>query len=165
MRYIRQVYYRFRLFFSSNYPKGYGLCERHKAIIKYGFSGCLAAAVGLVFLYIFHDLFGWGIVVSTTAAFLVSFLVSFSLQKYWTFRDKSQDRIAGQLITYLVNGLIGLQVNAYSMHVLVEIYGIWYLGAQVLVNLIIAVQNFLVYKFIVFNKKRHEVLSPQKKIE
>lgn len=159
MRQIHEIYYRLRAFFSGNFPKCYGLCERHKAIIKYGLAGCLATAVDLIALYIFHDILNWDIVVAATAAFLVAVVVSFSLQKYWTFRDKSQDRIAGQLAIYLSNGLMGLYLNGFLMHLLVERYGVWYLGAQVVVNLIIAVQNYLVYKFIVFKKKRHETVS------
>ncbi len=143
----------------KNYPRLYIFCEQYKSIFKYGFAGGLATAVDLVALYIFHELWGLSIIVATTAAFLVAFLISFSLQKYWTFRDKSQDRLAGQLTIYLANGLIGLYLNGFLMHILVENFGLWYLGSQILVNLLIAVQNYLVYRFIVFKKKNHETVS------
>ena len=159
MKYIQRAYFNLRLLISGRCPQGYGFFERHKSIIKYGFSGGLATAVSLISLYLFHDWLNWGIISAATISFLLAFFVSFILQKFWTFRDKRQDRIAGQLAGYLANGVIGLYLNAFLMHLLVVRVGVWYLGAQVLVSLAIAVQNFLVYKFIIFRKRSHEIIG------
>jgi len=42
------------------------------------------------------------------------------------------------------------------MHLLVNRYQVWYLLAQIIVNLALAVSNFLVYKFIVFKINKDE---------
>lgn len=156
---IRDWYGRFGRYFAQHSPKFYGFCERRKSVIKFVVSGCFAGGSDLVFLYLFHGLFGWNIVISTSSAFILAFLVSFTLQKFWTFRDY-QDKVIQQLFFYILNALIGLYLNGYFMHVLVDRYAIWYILSQVIVNLALAFWNFVVYKFIIFkNPAKNEIKS------
>jgi len=150
MSLIHDWYHRFRHHFASHYPKSYHFCEERKSVIKFIISGCFAGGSDLIFLYIFHGLFSWGIVFSTSFAFILSFLVSFTLQKFWTFRNYSQDKVVQQLTLYILNAFIGLYLNGYFMHVLVNKYAVWYILSQVIVNLTLAAWNFVVYKFIIF---------------
>lgn len=154
---INRLYFKFRHFFSSRCPRLYDVCNSHKSVIKFIFAGGMAASTDLVLLFFFHGLFKWGLVVSTSAAFILSFLVSFTLQKFWTFRNFRQDKIAGQLFIYLLNAFIGLNLNGLFMHALVNRYEVWYIFAQIIVNLVIGVWNFLVYKFIVFRTDKNEI--------
>jgi len=136
------------------FPRSYQWCERHKGVIKFLLAGLTAAAVNLLVLDLLYRIFSWPIIPATSIAFLVAFFVSFSLQKFWTFRDKSRDRISKQLLGYLANGLVGLYLNGWLMKLLVEDYALWHLLAQILVSAVIALQNFLVYRIIF--KKHHE---------
>ncbi len=156
---VNSLYFKFRHFFSSRYPRLYDICNRHKAVVKFIFAGGLAGGTDLVLLYIFHGLFGLGLVFSTSAAFILSFLVSFTLQKFWTFRNFRQDKMVGQLFIYILNAFIGLNLNGFFMHTLVRKYAIWYLLAQIIVNLMIGVWNFIIYKFIVFRTDKNETAS------
>lgn len=139
---------------ASRFPQSYQWCERHKGVIKFLLAGLTAAAVNLLVLDLFYRIFSWPIIPATSIAFLVAFFVSFSLQKFWTFRDKSRDRISKQLLGYLANGLVGLYLNGWLMKLLVEDYALWHLLAQIVVSAVIALQNFLVYRIIF--KKHHE---------
>jgi len=162
MNYIRSWYNSFKSSFSRCLPGTYRHCERWKGPLKFLLAGLAATIVNLLALDIFYRRLHWEIVPATSAAFVVAFLVSFYLQKFWTFRDKSQDRIAGQFTAYLVNGLVGLYFNGFLMHLLVENYGFPYLISQLAVNVVIATQNFLVYRIIF--KKRHGIVNQQEKI-
>lgn len=153
MNFIRAAYLKFRQSLSRDWPSFYRLCEKRKAIIKFILVGSLSGGLDLVLLYVFYSLWGWGIVWSTSVAFIFALLVSFTLQKLWTFRDYDHNRLAGQISLYSVNAFIGININGFLMHLLVNKYGLWYLLAQIMVNVFIAVQNFLVYKFIVFKAK------------
>jgi putative flippase GtrA len=153
---INRLYYRFRSFFSKCYPRLFHFCEERKAIIKFFFAGAFAAAVDLIALFIFHGVFHWHIIVATSVAFLLSFLVSFSLQKLWTFRNYSNKRLPRQLVLYLSAAFISLNINAAAMHLLVNNLGVWYLLSQIIVNLCLGVINFFTYKFIVFRKSKDE---------
>jgi putative flippase GtrA len=153
---LNKLYFQFRHFFSGRFPKIYCLCENYKAVVKFFISGCLAGGTDLIFLFIFYDLFNWGLVVSTSAAFVLSFLVSFTLQKFWTFRNYRKEMFS-QLFLYILNAFIGLNVNAFLMHLLVNRLHIWYILSQIIVNIFLGVYNFLVYKFIIFKNEKHEV--------
>lgn len=153
---INSLYFRSRQFLMLNYPRLYNLCSRRKSMIKFFIAGGLAGATDLVFLFIFHGLLSWGIVISTSTAFILSFVVSFTLQKFWTFRNHRRDRMFGQFCLYLANAFIGLNLNAFFMHLLVNTYHVWYILAQIIVNLAIGAWNFLVYKFIIFRERQNE---------
>lgn len=151
---FKRWYNRLRVYFSGNWPVVYCLCERRKGVIKFIFAGGTAAAVDLFFLYVFYDLLSWDIIRSSSIAFIFAFIVSFCLQKFWTFRDKSPKRIISQLLIFLLNALIGLYLNGLAIHILVSHYKIWYLLAQIIINLLLAIWNFIFFRFWVFNIKK-----------
>ncbi|MFA5886501.1 MAG: GtrA family protein [Patescibacteria group bacterium] len=150
---VRRWYDNFRRYFSSAYPEIYSVCNQHKSVIKFIVAGCSAAGTDLVLLYVFYGLFGLDLVVSTSLAFLIAFLVSFSLQKFWAFRNY-QDKVISQLFLYLLNALLGLYLNGFFMHLLVNKFQIWYMLAQFAVNLVLGFWNFVVYKFIIFKTNK-----------
>lgn len=161
---LNSLYFRFRNHFSTRWPRLYHFCERHKEILKFFFAGCLSGGSDLVFLFIMHGLFKMDIVLSTSVAFILSFGVSFFLQKFWTFRNDNQDKMVGQLSLYFLFAFVGLNLNGAFMHLLVNAYNIWYILAQIIVNLVIASLNFLTYKFIIFRNSRHEINCEEKTI-
>ena len=91
--------------------------------------------------------------ISTSLSFLLSFLVSFYLQKLWTFRNQDEKKAPRQLVLYLLNSFLSLNLNGIGMHLLVTQFGIWYLFSQIIVNLVLGSLNFFIYKFIIF---RHD---------
>jgi len=137
---------------------GRRLYERHKSFFRFAVAGSLASISDLVLLYLFHGRLGLSVIMATTLAFILSFGISFSLQKFWTFGDYSRHRTASQLILYLLTAGIGLGLNAGLMHLFVRRYHIWYLLAQVIVIGLIGVFNFLSYNFIIFKKSQHETV-------
>lgn len=159
MPFISNYYLKFRNYFSVNFPKIYNFCDSRKSIIKFFIAGCFSGGADLILLFIFHGLLKMNIVLSTSLAFILSFLISFTLQKLWTFRNYSQNKIVHQLLVYVLNAFLGLYINGLLMHLLVNRYQVWYILAQIVVNLTIAVWNFIVYKFIVFKIGKNETTS------
>lgn len=153
---INRIYYHFRLFFSKNFPKVFSFCDQKKAIVKFFIAGAFASAVDLLALFIFYGLFSWGIVLSTSLAFLFSFIVSFSLQKLWTFRNYSHRRLPHQLVLYFSAAFISMNLNGLGMHFLVINLNVWYLLSQVIVNIFLGLINFFTYKFIVFRQTKED---------
>lgn len=165
MNNLNRLYFQFRNHFSCHFPKLYSACDRRKSIVKFLITGFCSGTVDLVFLFIFYDLFSWPIVFSTTLAFIMSFLFSFSLQKFWTFRNLGFGHFAGQFALYMTNVFIGLNLNGFLMHLAVTRYGIWYLLAQVMVNVTLGIYNFFIYKFIIFRNEKNEIGREQKTLE
>jgi len=164
MPHLNKLYFWFRNYLCLHLPKTYSFCNSRKSIVKFFIAGVFAGGSDLLFLFIFHGLLNWPIVPSTSLAFIFSFAVSFTLQKFWTFRNFSQDKAASQFILYILNAIIGLGLNGYFMHILVNRHHIWYLLAQVIVSMAIGVYNFFAYKTLIFkigkNENNHEQKTP-----
>lgn len=154
MKLIDKIYFSFRNFFARYFPALYTFCEERKKICKFILSGTLTGLSDLFFLFLFHGYFGLGIIFSTSLAFMLSFALSFSLQKVWTFRNQDKDKLIHQLSIYFSNAFLDLNINALMMHVLVNRFGVWYLFAQLAVNATIGSLNFFVYKFVIFRKNK-----------
>lgn len=150
---VNKFYIKIYQYISRNFPKLYFYCRQRKSVVKFFITGSLASSVDLLCLFIFHGLFEMGIVLSTSIAFLVSFVFSFYLQKLWTFRNDDHKKMPRQVVLYLLNSFLSLNMNAVGMHLLVTQFNIWYLFSQIIINLILGSLNFFIYKFIIF---RHD---------
>ena len=125
-----------------------------KQLARYVISGGTAATVNLALLYVLTDYLAIWYLFSTMLAYVVSFFVSFFLQKFWTFRDSRKDQINRQLVIYACIAGFGLGFNVLLMYFLVDILHIWYMFSQIIVGFILAFCNFLFYKFFVFNQEK-----------
>lgn len=129
--------------------------------VRYITAGLTSAFINLAVLFICtHYLKVWYIF-SSTIAFVTSLILSFSLHKFWTFGDKKITKIQHQFGLFVTMAVIMLYVNVSMMYFLVEYLNVWYLLAQFLVNVFIAVTNFLLYKFLIFRKKLDNIVTDQ----
>ena len=130
----------------------YNLFVKYKQIIRYLIVGGVVVSVNLSALYIFTDVFNIYYIISTIYAFLLSFCVSFFLQKFWTFnnQDVSGMRVARQMIFYLCLQGFCLSLNTALMYVFVEYLHIWYIASQAIISLVIAIGAFLISRRFIF---------------
>ena len=124
-----------------------------KQITRYIISGGTAAAFNLGILYLLTNYLAVWYLSSAVLAYIISFFISFFLQKLWTFRDNSTERIHKQLAIYFMIALFGLGFNTLLMYCLVDILHIWYMLAQVIIGFILAFFNFLFYRSFVFDQQ------------
>ncbi len=133
-------------------PDYYEKLDSKKIYIKYVIGGGIAAFVDLFLLYILTDVFHFWYLHSAALAFLAAFFVSFYLQKFWTFRDNSNERIRKQMALYFAVGAFNLGVNTIGIYALVEQFGLAYIFAQIIMGAVIAVSSFLIYRFVIFRQ-------------
>ena len=126
----------------------------YKRLIKYVISGGTAATTDLFLLFIFYEVLEINVVAAATLAFMAAFFVSFYLQKFWTFRDNSKDKIKRQMLVYFAVGAVNTFVNAWAMDLLVNSWHVWYLLAQIIASGTIALYSFIIYKFFIFAKAK-----------
>jgi dolichol-phosphate mannosyltransferase len=136
------------------FPRVYSLLDKNKVYIKYIFSGGFATLIHFSLLYSLTDIVGIWYIFSTSIAFIIAFLFSFVMQKFWTFRDNGSYKIKRQIGAYFSVGLFNLFLNASGMYLIVEWWGVMYILAQFLVGLVLAGESFLICKYIIFEKKR-----------
>lgn len=125
-------------------------------LIRYLFAGGLAFATNLSLLFIFaHYLHLWYLTASTFA-FIISVVVSFTVQKFITFRDKTTDRVHHQAAMYFGIALFNVTMNGLLMYSFVDLLHIPYMVAQVFSAGIIAVWSLAVYRYVIF---KHAIIS------
>jgi len=129
------------------------LLQKYGQFVRFVLAGAFAFTVNLVALYFFTDIIGIYYLISTVLAFLISFSVSFTLQKFWTFKDPSRDRLHIQLPLYLGMQLTNVTLNVALMYTFVEYLHIWYLFSQAFISLGLATVIFFINKKYIFRQR------------
>ena len=124
----------------------------HMKIIRYIISGGTAAVVDIGLLYVFTDIMGVWYLLSAVLAFIVAFIVSFSLQKYWTFRDHSMERVGKQGSVYFMVAVANLIVNTLLVYIFTDWFDLYHIFSQILAAGLIAINSFFIYQRFIFKK-------------
>jgi glycosyltransferase involved in cell wall biosynthesis/putative flippase GtrA len=119
-------------------------------LLRYLVAGITAASSNILLFYLFTYPLSINYLYSSVYAYWLSFVVSFALQKFWTFRDKSISKAHHQFIKYAIVVFVGVIVNTLCMYIFVSLFRIWPVLAQVLTGAVIAVFNFFAYKTFIF---------------
>lgn len=122
----------------------------HK-LIRYLISGGTAALVNWSTLFLLVHLGNMYYVYASILSFITSIGVSFTMQKFWTFRDNLVHDIHVQFTRYLIVILLSLLLNTALIYFLVEKVHVWYMFAQVIATILVAITNFFCYKHFVFS--------------
>ncbi len=126
--------------------------EKMNKIFRYLIAGGTALVTNLFFLYALTEWLGLYYLVSVVVAFLLAVAVSFLMQKYLTFRDRSVANLHRQMMIYLTAAVINTGINTLLVYLFVE-YGGWhYLVGQIVASAIIAIESFFVYQKLIFHQ-------------
>ncbi len=97
---------------------------KNTKIFKFIVSGFLAYSVELlIFKFILEEFKVWYLVASSIALIL-SFFVSFSLQKFWTFKHRETVHMKGEMLMYLGVVFLNLILNAVLFYLFVEFFNL-----------------------------------------
>lgn len=119
-------------------------------IIRYIISGGVTSASVFLLLFILvHKLHVWYLVASIIS-FSIGIILSFSLQKFFTFRDNSKEKINSQFAIFAVFNLVMLGVNTLLMYLFVDVFGFWYMYSQISITIITAFVNYLIFNRFIF---------------
>lgn len=111
-------------------------------LVRYGISGGTGVGANAVTLYVATEFFGVWYLLSAVIAYIVGLVISFTLQKLWTFRKRSGSTRL-QFTTYTVLSIVNLVLNLLLLYVAVELLGLWYFGSQLCILAFIAFLSFL----------------------
>ncbi len=127
-----------------------GVNSKNAKLLKYLVSGGIAAATNIGTLYLFVSVLHFWYITASGISFIVTFVVSFTLQKFWTFNDQNLEVLKKQIGLSFVIAIVNLLLNILYMYGLVEYVHLHYLYAQVLTTAIIAIGSFAAYQYLVF---------------
>jgi putative flippase GtrA len=92
---------------------------------------------------------GFGYVPALVGDYAAGIIFSYFMNKKFTFRVKVKSDVAPFLVTALTYCATFL-LNVLLLSIAVETYGFNVLYAQVVIMLLLAVMNFLAFKFVIF---------------
>ena len=111
-------------------------------VVRFVVSGSLAAAVHVSTLFLLARLGVWYLA-ATTIGFCVAFIVSFSLQKWWTFKEGGRGRTRRQLSYFFLLQVVNLFLNGAGVYLAVQVLHAPLLVSQVLVLGLLACSTYM----------------------
>ncbi len=121
-------------------------------IFRYLVAGSLAAFTHLGGLYLFTEHTHIWYVYANVLAFGMGLVVSFILQKFWTFADHSTDKVHHQALIYTAMQVVSLGINTGGLYLLVQYVHMWYLLAEFILLIVVAGGNFFISNAVIFKK-------------
>ncbi len=138
-------------------------------LMRYGIVGATGGAVQTSTLYLWIDVLHLEThyLLGAVAGFCMALLVTFTLQKYWTFREHTHTEIQKQFVLYTTIALITLGLNILLLHlgkIFLENLGFdffdgWYLVVQIAIIGALAVVSFLANYFLTFQENRSTTMD------
>lgn len=127
------------------------LIYKHKKIVKFCVVGFIGAAIDFGLLAILVEVFAWPVLIANTCSFIIALVNNFWLNKFWTWRDTS-DQHVGQFVKYSLTSVVGLGINTLLMWLSLKI-GLYYLLAKFFISIIVAFWNYSVNNWWTFLNK------------
>lgn len=123
-------------------------------MVRYVISGFLSTAANIGVFYALFVLFGVWYIFSSIVAFCAALTVGFLLHAFWTFGQSVGATNGKQFILFTGVACINLLLNIVIVAVCVEVLHIWALFAQLFAGFCIAVWNFFIMKYQIFNTQK-----------
>lgn len=122
-------------------------------LVRYLISGGTASVTNLGILFCLVHFGHLYYLTASIISFVISVGVSFTMQKFWTFRDHAVHDIHSQFARYTLVIGANLALNTLLIYVLVEKTGMWYLLAQLFATIVIAITGYFGYRHFVFRER------------
>lgn len=127
-----------------------------RKIKRFIIAGSIGAITHFSILILLAEYGGFSIIFSTTMAFLVASVVSFTLQKLWTFESYDIRAVPSQMFLYVSVTVLNMALNALSMYAFTQKLEWHYLVAQFIISSLIAIESYMLYKYFVFQPRKSE---------
>jgi len=129
-----------------------GITTKYIVFIKYAVVGFLGTALDLGSLYLFVDVLHLHLLFSTALSFTLAVINNFTLNKYWTFQNKSSN-VRKQFIKFLIVSTIGLLMTEMCMAFFVYVLQLWYMASKLITSGLVLMWNFLANKYWTFKDR------------
>jgi putative flippase GtrA len=117
-------------------------------VARFFVSGSIGAGINIGMLYLLTEFGHLWYLGASLVAVTSSLVVSFILQKYWAFRSSETSSISHEVPMFALVAISNLFLNTLLLYLFVEHLHIWYVGAQAVASLLIAMESFVLYRVI-----------------
>jgi putative flippase GtrA len=124
-------------------------------VISYLFFGVLTTLINFISYLIMTDLLGVHYAAATALAWFFAVLFAYITNKIYVF--KSKGNILKELGSFIVFRLLSLGLDLALMILLVSYLHVNDLFSKIAVNVLIVIVNYVLSKFVIFNKGKASV--------
>ena len=117
----------------------------------YCYTSFIGGTLMFSLLYIFTSVFKIHYLFSLTLVYIIITINAFLLNRFFVFKLFNPKKIHKQYSQFFIVSLIFYLLNSFFLYVLVEIFGFWYLLAQLIIGVIGFPVTYLTHKHIVFS--------------
>jgi len=125
------------------------ILQRFSLFWGYVFFAGIATLVDFGLLYFFTEFVGFYYLFSSALAYLAGMITNYSLNKFFNFKNKSQ-QITKQFAVFAAVALVGLCLNQFILWSLVEKFHLWYMFSKVISVIIVMFWSFWGHKNFTF---------------
>jgi glycosyltransferase involved in cell wall biosynthesis/putative flippase GtrA len=122
---------------------------KHRQMVKFLIAGGLSTVANFAVLYTLTEFAHIYYLASATVAFIVAFVVSFLLQKFWTF-DQNTGATHTQVALYFLAAMVNLVATVGLLYLFTDLLHLWYMLSAFFTALIIAIASFFLYRSVIF---------------
>ena len=132
---------------------------KNKKVLRYIFSGTIASLSNFIVLYFLVQKLGLWYLTSSIISFCSGIIVSYCLQKFFTFKNNSTKNMHLQFSVFFIYNLCLLGLNTLLMYLFVDVIGFWYLFSQIIITIGTAFINYFFFNKILFRNEQKRLLS------
>jgi len=115
---------------------------------RYIVTGICSAVIEFTLLFVLRDIAGLSVIVANSIALAIVFWFNFLMNRFWSFKSKSN--LKKQLILYLILFVFILGASDVIMYLLTEKLLLQYLVAKVFAIGAVVSWNFVLYNKVIY---------------
>ncbi len=119
--------------------------------LKFAFVGFLGTLINIGVLYSMTEYLKVFYLVSAIFGFAIASTCNYLLNKVWTFREALKSDFGKKFYRFFIVSLIALSVNLAFLYLFTELFGLYYIFAQIIAIVLSLFVNFLGNKLWTFN--------------
>jgi putative flippase GtrA len=113
---------------------------------KFLLIGGFCTLQNIIWLYVLTTILGLHYLISTTILAIVVNSLGFYLNRRFAFKKRGKENFLYELWKYHTVMLSSFLIVLVSMYILVDIFHIWYLLANIIITICMVLYNFLMHK-------------------
>ncbi|MBU0634006.1 MAG: GtrA family protein [Candidatus Omnitrophica bacterium] len=118
--------------------------SRFKQFVRFCIAGAAGVVVYYATLYCLTEYLGVWYIASAVIGFILNTGLNFTLQKLWTFQNKEMQLVGRQFMLYVAMNISFLIGNTVFLYLMVQYLHMWYIGAQMILTVIISILSFII---------------------
>lgn len=133
------------------------LRKNQALVFRYCISGLTGVIANLIIFSVAVEMYGLWYMYAAVLGFIVAYIATFLMHKFWTFAATGSHRTLTQSWLYLLSALTTLAINSALLYLQVEWLGVWPILGQATALFISAALSFVFTSQVTFHSEENRL--------